>query len=412
MRMGRTSAWRSAAAAALLAGALACAEQITTPGTCPDYCPADTLSLVDTVLTGIVVADTSIRGFNTESELGFVLAGDQDSLRTLSYLWFQALPQRWFPISSDTVGVPIAAVPDSIRLTFQITARDTAVGDLRILVYRAPVTLDTSTLEFDTLAQYAVDSLLLDSLIVDSLLGDSASGAISHLVPVALFTPDSADSNRIALVLDVRSAGRTTVALASTQTGQGPRLTYHVRGAPPQDTLTTSIQLVPDYDTYARTPELAVGTATGIRVGEVPSARALLFFQLPAYIVDSVTIIRAQLELRLSQPAAGRPREEFLVRAVPVLRYFGGKSVVVPDTSAYGSGLVTAGDTGTVRIEVARPLRLWRGIPTDSLPRVLQLRNRFEGLSLGGFEALGSGAGASAPRIRITYVRPFRFGVP
>src|SRR5512139_2849472 len=101
MRMGRTSAWRSAAAAALLAGTLACAENITTPGACPDYCPADSLALVDTVLTGILVADTSIRGYNTVSTLGYLLAGDQDSLRALAYALYQPMPTRWFPIVGD-----------------------------------------------------------------------------------------------------------------------------------------------------------------------------------------------------------------------------------------------------------------------------------------------------------------------
>lgn len=406
MRMGRTSAWRSAAAAALLAGALACAENITTPGACPDYCPADTLALVDTVLTGIVVADTSVRGYNDVAGLGFVLAGDQDSLTSLAYLRFQPLPQRWFP-TSDTAGVRVGTI-DSVKLSIRLDGRDTAQPDLRLLVYRAPVSLDTLLLTYDTLAAYAAGPLLDSVPVAD----DTGSATLTRLVPTASFVPDSADSNRIALVLDAEAAGPSTVTIASVQSTLAPRLIYFVHGAPPNDTFRTSIQLTPEYDTYARTPEPAIGTATGIRVGDAPAARAMVFFDLPPYIADSVTIIRAQLELRLTGPATGRPGEQFLVIAAPVLRYYGGKSIVIPDTSSYGRGAFTAGDTGTVILEVARPVRLWRGIPSDSLPRILQLLNRFEGFSLGGFEALGSAGGARAPRMRVTYVRPFRFGLP
>ena len=127
MRMGRTSAWRSAALVAALLGAGACAENITTAGRCPDYCPADTLLLVDTTLTGIVVADTSIRGFNKVQYLEFLLAGDQDSLRALSYLQFQPLPQA-YTVAGDTTPVAIGTI-DSVVLELQLNGRDTAAKD-------------------------------------------------------------------------------------------------------------------------------------------------------------------------------------------------------------------------------------------------------------------------------------------
>jgi hypothetical protein len=408
--MGHTSAWRSAAAAALLAGALGCAENITTPGACPDYCPADSLSLVDTVLTGVLVADTSIRGYNTVSTLGYLLAGDQDSLRSLAYLLYQALPTRWFPIAGDTAGVRVGSI-DSIAMLVRIDGRDTAVTGLRLLMYRAPVTLDTATLTFDTLAQFATPGQLLDSVVVADSIG---AGTVRQLVDIAAFTPDSADSNRIALVFDARGAAPTTVTLGSTNAGTAPRLLYYVRGdsAMGQDTFATAFQIVPDYDTHARNPEPVVGTGPGVRVGDAPAARAMLFLHLPPYLADSVTIIRAQLEMRLARPAAGRPGEGFVVRAVPILRYFGGKSIIVGDSTTWGTAFATAGDTGSVTIEIARPLRLWRGVSEDSLPRVLQLRNLFEPVSLGGFEGVGSTGGANAPRLRVTYIRPFRFGLP
>jgi hypothetical protein len=96
-----------------------------------------------------------------------------------------------------------------------------------------------------------------------------------------------------------------------------------------------------------------------------------------------------------------------------VLKDFGAKSIVFPDSSLYGSAIVTAGDSGVVTIEMVNVLRLWRGSNPDSLPRTVVLRNTNEGLLVGEIEAFGAGAGIPrAPRLHITYVRPVQFGVP
>ena len=415
MRMGRTSAWRSAAVAAALLGAAACAENITTAGRCPEYCPADTLSLVDTVLTGVVVADTSVRGFSNVSDLTFLLAGNQDSLRTLAYATFQPVPQAWRTSTGDSVTLDRI---DSVALEIRVDGRDTAAKDLRLLVYRAPVGLDTTTAVFGTLAAAAagplVDSLYTGDTLTTSMGDTLGAGTMRKLVPRAAFTPDSADSNRIALVLDARGSIPTTVTLASNQTGSAARLTYYLRGAPPfdADTFRLAYPAVPDFDTYARNPEPVVGTTTGIVVGDQPAARAFVRFDIPPSIADSVVVLRATLQLRLTGAAAGRPGEQFVVRVQPVLRYFGPKSIVLSDTSIGGAGIVTAGDTGTVVVEMARVMRFWRGTNRDSLPRVVAFRNGFEGFSLGGFSAAGSAGGTDAPRLSITYIRRFTFAVP
>ena len=404
MPMGRTFGWRSAAFVAALLGAASCAENITTPGRCPDYCPTDTLQMVDTVLTGVVVSDTSIRGFNSVAGLEFTLAGDQDSLRALTYLRFQKLPQTWYP-GTDTVNV---GTIDSVVMDLHLNGRDTAAKDLKLLTYAAPATYDSTTALFDSLAIYAGGPVLDTVSIGDSV----SSGSIHQVLPVAAFTPQAADSFRQGLVIDARGSIPTTVTLASTQTGTPVRLTYYVHGAAPKDTFSTSLQVIPDFDTYARNPEQVPGTTTGIVVGDQPAARAFVRFALPAYLEDSVTVLRATLQLRLREPARGRPGEAFIVNVTPVLRYYGGKSILVADTTVAGAGAIIAGDTGTVNLEMARVLRLWHGVASDSLPRVVQIGNRFEFFSMGGFDAFGSAGGTDAPKLLVTYIRPFTFGVP
>ena len=128
--------------------------------------------------------------------------------------------------------------------------------------------------------------------------------------------------------------------------------------------------------------------------------------------MDSVNIVRATLELTPTAAVTGIPGESTLVAAQPILRFFHGKSILLLDSAAAGVGRVVTGQTGTIEIEVARILRLWRGIDPDSLPRAIAIRNVSEEFTTAQFEAGGTTAGANAPRIRISYVKPFQFGVP
>ena len=70
------------------------------------------------------------------------------------------------------------------------------------------------------------------------------------------------------------------------------------------------------------------------------------------------------------------------------------------------------GQTGTVQIEISRILRVWKGTNPDSLPRSISLRNSTEDVTNIQLDAYGITAGANAPKLQISFVRQFRFGVP
>ncbi len=410
MRMARTAAWRSLVAAGALLGALACREEITAPGRCPDFCPADSLRLVDTVLTGVVIADTSIRGFTDPRGLPIMVLSDRDSALARAVMRFPSVPRRFFPTQTDTAGVTVDSTADSVVLELRVVQRDTAAREVRVLVYRLPATLD-STADFANTAAYFADSLLVDSIPVADSLPEFTT--LRRALPVALLVPQAADSHVVAIGLTIRAAGRTALTVAATDfSGAPPRLKYYVHGVAPRDTFRTVFDLTPTFDTYVQNPVPPPPPAQRIVAGDQPAARAILHFQLPAYIVDSVTVVRSTLLLRTARPVAGRPRERFFVETAPIIRDFGGKSIVFTDTLVYGTGSVTAGDTGSVAIEMARVLRLWRGVPVDSLPRKVVLRNTNEGSSTGQIEVFGHTAGADAPRLHVTFIRPLRFGVP
>jgi len=404
--MARTTAWRSVAAAVLAAALFACKEEVTAPGRCPDLCPGDKLVVVDTVITGIVVEDTSIRGFTTLADSPILVTSDRPSMEAYAVIRFSALPQTWYPTATDTVQL---GVIDSVTLTVRLDARDTSVKNTRLTVYHLPAEVDTSGV-FDSVQTYFRNGVPFDSIpIGDSLL----FGDVRRLLPVAEVTPLDTDSFKISLGLGVRGDSAAAAILASGDfTGTPARLRYYVHGAAPRDTFATTFDLVPTYDSYVQSPDPATPPPGEIVVGNQPAARAYLRFNIPSYYVDSVTVLRATLFLTPLAPATGFPGEIFTVEAQPILRYFAGKSILFQDTSVIGSGPVTVGQTSDVGIEVVRVLKLWRGIPLDSLPRALSLHTGSEFLTFAQLNAAGGGAGAAAPRIEISFVRPFQFGVP
>lgn len=413
MRMARTAAWRSLGAAATVVAVLACSEQLSAPGQCPELCPGEDIQVVDTVLTGIVASDTSQRGFLDPRNTPILVVSTEDSTRSVAILRFFPRPSRIF-VPSDTTGYPPRV--DSVHLVLRLVVRDTAARNLRVLIYRVPRTIDTAT-TFSGIQPYFADSTLVDSILVDSILADTAtSGTITHRLPPARVEPDSADSGMVALGLDVRADSQTTVTFetASAQAGAAPHLRYFVTAAtapPPQDSVRRVLDQTPTFDTFLQAQVPGTPPDSAITVGNLPSARAVVRFILPRAIVDSATVVRATLLLTPLRPATGRPGEQFAIEALAVLRDFSGKSVLLLDEAIRGFGSVTAGATDTIPIEIGPIVRFWRAAG-DSIPRAIILRNLNESVMLGEIQVGRGTAGVRAPRLRLTYVPRYRFGVP
>ena len=67
--------------------------------------------------------------------------------------------------------------------------------------------------------------------------------------------------------------------------------------------------------------------------------------------------------------------------------------------------LRAGGNTNPIRRALVKLARL-------DLPRAVSLHTGSELFTYAQLDAAGSGAGATAPRINITFIRPFHFGVP
>jgi hypothetical protein len=405
MPMARTTAWRSAAVAALAAAAFACKEQVTAPGHCPELCISDSLVVEDTVLTGIVESDTSLRGYTRVDFSSTLSIADTDSLTSWALVRFVALPQRWFPTATDTV---LLGGIDSVTFESRLDYRDTTVHNARLVLYRLPATIDTLA-KFDSVAPF-FGMTPIDSVPLSDTL---RSADLRHLLNVANVTPLAADSFVLAIGIAIRADAKTSARLLATDlTGFPPTLRFFVHGAAPRDTFKTSFALTPTFDTFVQNPEPAAPASGDIVIGNQPAARSFIRFNIPNYFIDSVNVVRATLLLTPTRPVRGIPGESVSVAAQPILKYFAGKSVLFQDTAVTGLGIVAVGQTTPVEIEIARVLRLWRGVHPDSLPRAVSIRNISEDFTTVQLDAGGKLAGAAAPRLQISYVRPFRFGVP
>ncbi|MGD0483841.1 MAG: hypothetical protein ABSB58_04200 [Gemmatimonadales bacterium] len=404
MRPGRAAA--GAALAALLAG-LGCRENVTSPGSCPDLCPAASVVLVDTVLTGIVASDSSYRGYFAPAEAQILALADLDSLRSVALVRFGARDSTWYPSTNDT-AVKIATV-DSVQLRITLASRDTTAKNLRILVYRIPAAFDTGMTWADV-QPYLADSELVDTIAVADTV---TSGDVLWTLPHGVVdTITGADAGVVAFAFAVRASSKTGLGLTSTEDASGgPHLEWFVHAGAPRDTLTHAFLVGTDYDTFVYDPPPTM-PASALVAGGLPSARSIIRLQLPREAIDSVRVVRATLILTPMQRARGLPKESFLLSARGIVRDLGPKSVIFADTSAGGTASVAVGDSNEVHIEVGRLLRAWGTTAGDSLPRVIMLLGEPEG---GGMTevTLGRGnAGAAAPRLRLTFVRPYPFGLP
>jgi hypothetical protein len=400
-------------AVALAVLGFGCTESIVAPGRCPGLCPSGRVQIVDTTYTGLVVGDSSFRGYVNPSEGVFLLLADRDSLQSAGVALFSPRGSTWYPGTNDTAVS--AGKVDSVRISLYVLDRDTAVRNVRVLVYRLPADVDTG-ITLPDLQQYFVDSLLVDSLPLDSLLADSVSaGAVSRRIRVGGFdTIPETDTGVVALGFAVRAASPTTLSISSADDYVGTIvLSWYVHAKAPRDTVTHVFTTLPAFDTfvYAPAPQNA---DSALVAGGLPSARTILRFSgsLPPEATDSLGLVRATLILTPTRPASGRPGEVFRIAARGILRDNGAKSVIFADTSAGGTTVLTVGDSSEIHIEIGRLLRVWGSSAGDSLPRALMLLGEPDGLGMGEVSVSGHAAGAAAPRLRITYVRPYAFGVP
>ncbi len=385
-------------------GVAACQEAVTAPGACPEYCPPESVQLVDTVLVEAIRADSTFVGYVTPWEAaGLQLVNDPAGTGAVTasraVMRFFAFPERLLLNAADTITAPVSSI-DSFSVSISVQARAAEATGLELVLYRLPVTVD-STATFGDLDPFFVDSARIAVVPVPDTL---QTGTLKAVVPESAFPTFTADGPRAAIGIELRSTTGAFVNLGTLESNQGAELTRFVQVDSAGTAVPRKDARVPELDTFVAPPLPAAGAGV-LRIGGVPAARALMRVTLPAAARDSAAIVRATIQLVPTEPVLGAPGDSIRILAQAVTANFGAKSplLIVPiDSVEIRSTVAAVGQADTIRVDVTEILRAW--LVNKDLPHLLVLRAVPEGSRLSEVRAGSSAFTAARPTLHITFV--------
>jgi hypothetical protein len=380
--------------------ASACTEKLTTPADCPALCPGGSAEFRDTVLTATVGLDTSFSGYVSGSSLISLLVSTGGA-----YGDSRAVVR--FNSRGDSVLVRDTLrtfTVDSMAIGFFLQRSDSTVTGDAVEIYRLPIDIDSTATIAELDAAMTPERLLQEFPISATFRSGPMRIFLqgADLAKVA-FTP--ADTTRLVIGLRLRSAGASGARIGASAAGnEGPSTTWFTTA----NIADTALQK----QTFNRLPtenftvrSIAPGSGDGLlSVGGYPVSRSFITFTLPPALRDSVSIIRATLQLTTDQPLFGIPADTATILARPVLANLGAKSPVAGDLFAGGFLLPGQSD---ISIEVADLIRTWQG--SDALPPILRLEIGEEGGTFIAPFFRSTRSPTGMPTLRITYRRTFAF---
>ncbi|MEP7000993.1 MAG: hypothetical protein ABI969_10985 [bacterium] len=404
----------------------ACTEQVTGSLGCPALCTDESALLRDTVLTGAVIIDSTFVGFPRPGESRDITMFNQtDTADVRIGIHYDTLPTRY--------QIPGAASDSLIRKVDSATM--IFIVDTFALRPTTPITIDA--FDIDTTATDTLTSTILPLFRPNRLIGSQTYAAADFATDTvrlklsneALFAKIK-DTLRLRIGLQVRGSG--TARLRVMGTAFAPRIRFRTS----TDTLVVPDTIFPQSvsppgDLYQQAVfrlfpvvvkgRLPLAPNDRLVIGGIAGARTYLRFDVPAIVLDSVTVIRASLLLtQLPGRSTAATADSISVYTQPVLAapsitdvftaatFLGGAGLYGIDSVRYG-----ARDSGARSLELVNLLRFWRAIGVANTNRSIVLRTPLEGNIPGelGFVSM-EGPVAQRPRLRITYVPRRGFGIP
>lgn len=380
--------------------ATACTEHLTTPGSCPTFCPGGQSVFRDTVLTPIANGDSSFTGYLDASSLISVLASSGGD-----YGLHDAVIR--FLGRGDTVLVADTGRTfsvDSVTIEVGIQDRDTTESNFYLDIYRLPLTIDSASSYADVEAQLTPATLLASvpepvtyryGVFHVTFSGDSLA-ALG-------FAPG--DSTVLQLGFRVRADTPTAARIGTPASGTyAPLVTTYVEANGVPDSLKATSIGRTALSYFTVTPPVPLPPSDLLAVGGIPVSRSFLRFSLPPYLKDSATIIRATLHLQASAPVFGIPADTAQLVAGTVLADFGSKSPIV---SGVASSAVLLSGATSADVEVLSLVQLWQG--SMGTPQVLRLSLAQEGGTFIFPLFYSTRSNTGTPTLDITYRPPFAF---
>ena len=396
----------------------ACDETLEGGLGCGVLCPERPALLQQDTIVGVAL-DTALVGFpSLGSEEVLVIATRGDTFDTRAILRFDSLPTVWRPENQVTDSA-ITDV-DSAFLVLHFAAMDTLAPTFTLEAY------DVDTLEGDDTTAATLVPLFHPSRLLGSASFDPTELTDSVRIRIPL---DSArvrekiqlepEFRRLRIGVRMVAAGSAELRIRSSNGQSPPQLEFR----PALDTAVADLT-VPLYSTDSTTLPGFIGDladftllatpvppvpAGVLRLGGVPGSRGYMLFDIPRAIVDSSTIVRAQLLLtQRPNPAAPAATDSNQVQVFPIsaggavtdirriLHFIG-----VP----FDSVTMVPADSGVQSLEIIPIVRAWRGTDPVRTPRAIALRAISEGASGWQVDFFSDEAPADVrPRLVITYV--------
>lgn len=393
-----------------LVGLIGCQEKLTSPGDCPALCPGGEPQIFDEVLTPIVGADSSFRGYVQPSNALALLVSN--GLRGYEERAIIRFPRRADSVNvRDTLRTYII---DSVAFGLTLVARDTNSTGLQVQLYRLPRTLDTTTTYAQVDPAFIPENLITTIAVPDSV-NSGALRAVIQGADLARVAIPAADSGVLGLGVRIDAvAPPTGIRLGSSASGTGAVFTtYATLNIPDTGTAKLRSFVLNAAFNSSLSAVQQTDDSTLLTVGGEPSSRALLRFDLPARIRDSATVVRATLELTPVAPIPGLPTDPVRLGARAVLADLGAKSPV--ESRVVGVDTLASGTFGTVDIEIVRLMQqLWLGTSSRPTALVLSVSPELEAASFSRlvFYSTRAADPAVRPRLRVSYLRSFPFENP
>lgn len=405
----------------------ACSEKLDSSAACPLLCPEQSVNVRDTVIDAVML-DTTLVGFPPQGPAAFhLLALRTDTLDTRVVIRFDTLGKQFVP-AGKTVPEDITAI-DSVFLKLRLDRLGAkGTGPVVIDAFDVDTASASDTVNAVVTSFFRPDRLLGSATIADPAAADSLRIQLSKTAVLARIT----SGTHLRVGLRVRGPGsgqiRVLGTLAAT-TDLTPRLTFD----PSTDTAYAPITINPvsltpsgnslatnftDYTIVVQGAGAPVGNA--LAVGAIPGRRSYLRFSLPSRIVDSTTVVRAELVLTQQPVRFGLDLRDTVTVAPDVVV---ANSVVTDLTraaliTAPGSGYsldslrVIPNDSGPRTLNLVHLVRSWRGLAVDR-PRAIVLRTRAEGATPGVVSFFSTEALPSLrPRLRVSYIPSVGVGLP
>ena len=411
------------------AGVGACSERLDSGAACPSLCPAQSIAIRDTILSPVLVFDSTFVGYPARGQESSILLSTRgDTLETRGVVRFDSLVVVY---SGGGTAQPITKVDSSrVRMVLDRT-KSTIPAQVRFEVYDVDDTTAADTSAAAVLTLFRANrrigqlTVLRDSL-TDTLFVPLSDSAVLNKV-----------TNNVHLRLGIRvdGSGPVSLHLGTVETGNSALLYYHPTTT---DTTVRTIVVSPISSSPAGTqsPEIRTDlqdfmlvakyavpqTTNTMSVGGVPGRRVYLRFNVPRYLTDSTTVIRASLRLTQRPLEFGVAGDTMILNAHVVLAgplvtdlRQATSIIAAPGLQVLDSLVVSPRDSGVRIFEMFGLLRAWGAQATlvNAPPHSVVLRSVLEGVSSAEIRFFSTNAPAAVrPTMVISYIPKTRFGIP